>query len=243
MSFLAIDIGNTRLKWGRVSADGVQYGGALPHGGDFQTLVAQLPVTRPDQVWVAHVLGAAQEPALVAGLTQRYGVAPQVARTRGVSPGLRVAYTDPARLGVDRWLGMLATRQHTDGAFVVASAGTALTLDVVDDGGNHLGGFIAPGLQTALNATLGATRFQTGTLTNAFRANLGRDTEACVREGAVLSCLGALDRGLTLAPDRASRWITGGDAPVLLPHLGHWSHRPHLTLEGLRVLALEAQGE
>ncbi|ULQ45255.1 type III pantothenate kinase [Flagellatimonas centrodinii] len=236
---LLLDIGNTRLKWGRVGADGVQYGGALPHGGDFQALVEQLPVTRPDAVWVSHVLGEAHEPALVAGLTRRYGVDPQLARTRGVSPGLRIAYTDPARLGVDRWLGMLAVRQRTEGAFVVASAGTALTLDVVDDTGNHLGGFIAPGLQTALSATLGATRFETGTRTNAFRANLGRDTDACVREGAVLSCLGALDRGLTLAPATASRWMTGGDAPLLLPHLGHWAHRPHLTLEGLRVLALE----
>lgn len=233
---LLLDIGNTRLKWARAEAGGVSVGGSAAHDGSVDALVQALPAVTPDSLWVAQVLGAAVVEPLGAALVQRYRVPVHFAAVRSPYAGLRVAYADPARLGVDRWLAMLGARARHRGAVLVASAGTALTLDVVDADGRHRGGFIAPGLQTALKATLGQTRFPTAAMETPARGQLATATEAAVLEGALLACLGALDRGAALAPEVGTRWLGGGDAERLLPHLPGWIHAPTLIFEGLLVL-------
>ena len=142
------------------------------------------------------------------------------------------------RLGVDRWLMMLAAWRETCGACCVVSAGTALTFDAIDARGRHQGGFIAPGLAAMLKATLGNTRFATSELGAHYTGGLGADTEACVRQGAYLAGLGAIERGIAAAGVQGRRHICGGDAPLLLPHLaGEWRHRADLVLEGLLAWA------
>lgn len=234
---LLLDIGNTRLKWAHAEAGGVSVGGSAAHDGSVDALLQALPALAPGSIWVAQVLGAAMVEPLGAALAQRYRVPVHFAAVRSPLAGLRVAYADPARLGVDRWLAMLGARARGEGAVVVACAGTALTLDVVDAGGQHRGGFIAPGLHTALQATLGKTRFPTDAFDEAPQAGLAKATERAVQEGALLACLGALDRGSALAPPEARRWLCGGDAEVLLPHLPGWAAAPQLIFEGLQTLA------
>jgi type III pantothenate kinase len=100
----------------------------------------------------------------------------------------------------------------------------------------HLGGLIAPGLITAQKAVLDATRFGVRAQVQSYASGLGKDTESCVRQGAVHACLGLVERAARLA--QGARVLTGGDAPSLQPHLGRdWQWRPHLVLEGLRALA------
>lgn len=161
---LLIDVGNSRVKWVLTepgSDDAIPEDCAAAHEGDVERIVEALPSGRPARVAVSQVLGPEVGVALCAALQARYGVTPVMARVRSECAGLQIAYADPARLGVDRWLAMLAARRHAPAeAVVIAMAGTALTLDVVGRDGQHLGGLIAPGLQTARQATLGATRFE-----------------------------------------------------------------------------------
>lgn len=235
---LLVDIGNTRLKWAFARDGQLQPTGAAVHEGEPARVFAQLPAQAVEAVWIAHVTGAQQEAALDAAIRQRYGCAPRYARSLARWRGLENGYADPARLGVDRWLAMVAAWDRRAAAFCVIDAGTALTADCVDDRGRHLGGYIAAGLQTQQRAVLGATRFATRDVTATYDGGLGRDTEACVRQGAMLACLGAVDRAAAIAGPQATRLITGGDAPLLLPHLaGEWKHRPDLVLEGLLALA------
>jgi type III pantothenate kinase len=233
---LLLDIGNSRLKWAEVREGQLHFGAAIAHGGDAAACIAGLPPLRVDAVWVAQVLGPAQEAALIVAVQARWGVTPRLARSSARLGTLINAYAEPQRLGVDRWLALLALHREAPGAFAVASAGTALTLDRVADGGQHLGGIIAPGLHTAQQATLGATRFATRDLASAYTDGLGRDTEAAVRQGALLACVGALERGCAGLPEGARRVLTGGDAATLLPLLPGWQHRPHLVLEGLLAM-------
>lgn len=236
---LLIDVGNSRVKWVLTepgSDDAIPEDCAAAHEGDVERIVEALPSGRPARVAVSQVLGPEVGVALCAALQARYGVTPVMARVRSECAGLQIAYADPARLGVDRWLAMLAARRHAPAeAVVIAMAGTALTLDVVGRDGQHLGGLIAPGLQTARQATLGATRFehQAG---GAELAGLGTTTEACVTAGARLACLGALDRGAALAPEGARKWIGGGDAALLALDLPGWQTLPNPVLSGLMAM-------
>lgn len=235
---LLLDVGNSRLKWTQAEADGLSGTAAIEHAGDPAAAVHALPAMQPAAIWVANVTGAALGEPLAAALERRFNVQPRFAAVEAQRAGLRVAYAEPQRLGVDRWLALLAAWTQARAAVCVASAGTALTFDAVDGEGRHLGGIIAPGLIAMQQAVLGTTRFAAAGPDAAYSAGLGADTEACVRQGALHAGAGALDRLAAQYGEGASLLLTGGDAERLLPHLAPgWSLRPNLVLEGLLVLA------
>jgi type III pantothenate kinase len=238
-STLLLDIGNTRIKAALAGDDGVlQVLPAVPHQADAASALASVAADAPTSLWISHVLGAAAEAPLIAAANARWNLSPNFARATAEFMNLRSGYKEPERLGVDRWLAMLAARFEAWDAALVVDAGTALTADLVDSGGQHRGGFIAGGLLTAQRGVLGATRFATRNVNATYDAGLGLDTEACVRQGAMLGCLGAIDRAADLGEPPCRRMITGGDAETLLPYLkGAWQHRPNLVLEGLLVMA------
>jgi type III pantothenate kinase len=242
---LLLDIGNSRVKaaWADDAEAPLRMLPTEPHDADPAGALARLtlPPQAPAQIWISHVLGAAGEAALDAAVESRWRCRPQYARAVAAQQGLRSAYVEPARLGVDRWLAMLAAYHLAPAGAVVVDAGTALTTDVIGADGEHRGGTIGVGLLTAQRAVLGATRFATRDLSAGYDGGLGRDTETCVRQGAMLACLGAIDRAAALAGPDSARFITGGDATQLLPYLtGPWQHRPLLVLEGLRWCAAAA---
>lgn len=236
---LLIDIGNTALKWAYAKDGALVEPGFAVHGGAPATSLHALPASAVETVWISHVTGAAQEPALSEAVRGRFGHDAQFARTTSQWQGLRNRYREPERLGVDRWLAMIAAWHEQHGEFCVVDAGTALTADVVSGDGLHEGGFIAAGLATQQRAILGATRFATRDVdATQYRAGLGDDTESCVRQGALLACLGAIDRAASLAGEDARLLIGGGDAASLLPYLSpRWTPRPLLVLEGLLAIA------
>src|SRR3546814_17188646 len=104
---------------------------------------------------------------------------------------------------------MIAAWHTHRGAACIANAGTALTVDVIDAQGQHLGGIIAAGLAAQQNAILGTTRFEVRTTRADDGKVLGTNTESCVRQGDLLACLGAIDRAANLAESGAARLITG----------------------------------
>lgn len=242
---LLLDIGNSRLKWLALPAldAPLPVAQAIPHTGDMAAAVATLAAewrgAAPQAIYIAHVMGDAHEHALTAALHTHFGMVPRYARSAAECVGLRSAYADAARLGVDRWLAMLAVWARTRQAFCVANAGTALTFDAVDGSGQHQGGVIAPGLQTMIDATLGRTRFAVGAMAAEFENGLGRDTEACVRLGALHAATGLLER--LAARHEGARVLAGGDAATLAVHLdAGWQLAPNLVLQGLAVWAQQA---
>ena len=161
MTLLALDIGNTRLKWAHYAAatPGAQL---LAHGAEFLENIDKLsegawrdlPVPR-------HVLGC-----VVAGDTIRrrvqeqmehWDVMPQWVVASESEAGLRNGYDHPARLGADRWVAMVGAyhRMLGQGAprpMVVVMVGTAVTVEAVDASGKFLGGLILPGHGIMLRA-------------------------------------------------------------------------------------------
>lgn len=242
MSLLLLDVGNSRLKWAAADAAGVGEGGAIEHGGNPAAAIAAIDLARVDAIWIANVTGATLGDKLAAVLKLRFGTAPKFAAVQAEYAGLRAAYAEPQRLGIDRWLALLAAWSEARGPACVVSAGTALTFDAVDASGQHLGGVIAPGLLTMQQAVLGATRFPSTGPAQVYTDGLGADTDACVRQGALHAAAGMVERLANRHAAGAARLITGGDAARLLPHLdGPWSARPNLVMQGLLAYARDAE--
>ena len=247
MSILLLDVGNSRLKWVAVPAldAALPPARAMTHDGAPADAIAALASSwqgaAPQAVYIAHVTGSAHELALTQAVQRGLHCQPQFARSSLACGGLISAYSEPSRLGVDRWLAMLSVWTRTRHAFSVACAGTALTFDAVSDGGQHQGGVIAPGLATMIDATLGRTRFAVGPMDAGFDTGLGRDTEACVRQGALHATAGLLER--LAARHDGPKVLAGGDASTLQPHLAAtWQVEPDLVLQGLTVWAQLASG-
>lgn len=243
MSILLLDIGNTRVKAAWSMADGV-LDLVDSRDSNVDTLAHWLDQLAADRaiaaIWASNVAGSRMAGALEAW-GQRSGVDVRLVQSQARQLGVRCAYADPARLGVDRWMVVLAVAQADRNALIV-DAGTACTIDAVDASGQHLGGLILPGVRLARSALNQRTHFSADDVATNPLPALGNDTNPAVTLGAVHALLGAIARtraSLAWGADCALL-ITGGEADVLLPHLeGGWHFRPHLVLEGLQRVARE----
>ncbi|MDR3389382.1 MAG: type III pantothenate kinase [Rudaea sp.] len=143
---LLIDLGNTRLKWALWNGTELHPGGAVVHAGNVPVDFAALwkDVQNVDAVFVASVAGRALEDGLAHHLRDRFGVEPRFPVSVTAACGVRNAYAQPERLGVDRFLGLIAAHAQHRQPTVIAGCGTALTLDALATDGRHLGGLIAP---------------------------------------------------------------------------------------------------
>lgn len=164
------------------------------------------------------------------------------ARTERRGWGVTNGYTQPRRMGVDRWVAMIGAWSEVQAACLVVDSGTAVTIDAIDDGGTHLGGQIIPGVATMADSLVSATNDipQVGPAPGRGGADLemfARNTAAAVREGAQNAVAGAVDRAIQTLQSNAYQPVvvlTGGDASRILNALCESPlHRPHLVLQGL----------
>jgi type III pantothenate kinase len=245
---LAIDCGNTRIKWARYEAGVPRDAGAASLRGDtdpFGPLAAAL-ADGIDRVLVANVAGPEIAARVEATVRARLGFAPLYVRVEAKAHGIECAYREPATLGVDRWLAMIAARRRHDGAIAVVSAGTAVTFDAVDAGGRHLGGLIMPGDRLMIEAIARNTS-QIPVVDEAAAPVtgldlLGRSTAAAVAHGARVALAAAVDRAVaTVATALAcdiTLVVTGGNAEGLAEWLASEAEvRADLVLDGLAAIA------
>jgi len=233
---LLVDMGNSRVKW-RLCQNGqpIQQGEQRYDTG-WQWL-APLAALRPEAVWVSCVAATRRRQAF-SDQCARLDLPLPVFASSGAEFGrLRNGYRDPAQLGVDRWLALIAAREDTQTrACVLVDSGTALTVDIIRADGQHLGGYIAPGF-TALRQSLG------NSLTHLHQAieqpaspRPGVTTGECLGNAVMAMGLGVIERALSLvADDNPQCYITGGDASVWLEHCVTGQARPDLVLEGLAL--------
>lgn len=237
---LLIDVGNSRLKWALACGGVLTVGKAIEHHGDPAAAFARIDAGVVDAVWIADVTGGGLRATLRQAVRTGYRQEPHFAASESSRAGLVCAYAQPQRLGVDRWLMLLAAWTRIHAAACVVSAGTALTFDAIDSHGRHLGGVIAPGLRAMQQAVLGTTRFDAGEPRQDYNGGLGAETEVCVRQGALHAAAGLIERLALRHGKGAACWLSGGDADALLPHLPPtWNPHPDLVLEGLLALAMD----
>jgi type III pantothenate kinase len=229
------DLGNSRLKFAPLGDDGgVGALQALSHDGTaFEPgWEARLPA-RIDAAWVASVAAPALLDTLHDALAARSAQV-RVARTLAACAGVRLAYAEPSRLGVDRFLALLGAHARGAPSSLVVGVGTALTIDLLDRGA-HLGGRIAPSpslMREALHARAPMLPAAGGAY-----AEFAADTGDALVSGCEGAALALVAQSMDAAGARIGRppalLVHGGGAVALLPRLPGAVHAPALVLEGL----------
>ena len=158
MMNLLVDIGNTRLKWAVLQDDGLIPGRTLvnQHITRHELIETWKMPTPPERLAIACVSRA---PLLE--LVQSVAIAlwPAIeiihVKSQAHAFGVYNAYQQPEKLGVDRWLALVAVRNHYQLPACIVDCGTAITVDLIDADGKHQGGLISPGL-TLMKKSLAA---------------------------------------------------------------------------------------
>ena len=245
MTALLLDVGNTRIKWGVLDDGDIRRTGHIAQSrireNGLQVLTTKIP-RRVDEVFVSNVAGTSFATRLSGVVGAHCGCDVRFARSERSGWGVSNGYTQPRRMGVDRWVAMVGAWADVQAACLVVDAGTAVTLDALDDNGQHLGGQIVAGVATMADALAAATSDipQVKPATGRPAADLGmfaHNTAAAVREGAQNAVAGAVDRAFRTLQSNAYEPVvvlTGGDASRILNALCETPlHRPHLVLQGL----------
>lgn len=233
---LLVDLGNTRLKYAVLRADGrVDAPAAVAHADG--ALPAGWHATLPRDVDRAVVASVAAPALRAAVLEALANVCPLVLRatTLPALAGLRVGYADPSTLGVDRFLAMLGARRRGAGACLVVGVGTALTLDLVDAHGHHQGGLIAPSpalMREALHARAAQLPPEGGALTDFATTTPDALRSGC--DGAALALVAHARAAAATRLGAAPRLVVhGGGADALEGLPADAEHVPSLVLDGL----------
>jgi type III pantothenate kinase len=161
VSFLAVDIGNTRLKWALYAKP--QPGSApLAHGAVFLEAIDDLAegqwreLPMPSSMLGSCVAGEGIRRRTEAQL-ELWDVEPRWVVSSAAACGVTNGYEHPSRLGVDRWVALIGARHHVLARgparpVLVVMVGTAVTVDALDASGRFLGGLILPGFGLMLRA-------------------------------------------------------------------------------------------
>lgn len=161
MTFLALDVGNTRLKWAHYAAP-VVGSPVLAHGAVFLENIDKLA----DEEWrglptPSHILGCVVAGDAVKRRVEEqmelWDVVPRWVVSSSQEAGVTNGYDHPTRLGADRWVAMIGARHRLLGRgirkpCVVVMVGTAVTVEAIDASGKFLGGIILPGHGIMLRA-------------------------------------------------------------------------------------------
>ena len=156
MTFLALDVGNTRLKWARYAAP------MLAHGAVFLEAIDELAEGQwrdlpPPSSMLGSVVAGEGIRRRVEAQLEIWDVEPRWVVSSAAACGVVNGYEHPSRLGVDRWVALIGARHRilARGAprpILVVMVGTAVTVDALDAEGRFLGGLILPGFGLMLRA-------------------------------------------------------------------------------------------
>ena len=239
---LAIDAGNTRIKWG--AHDGTHWLRQAwldtRRAAELEAVLAALPPF--EAVVVSNVAGAALREVILKALPPT--PAPRWIRSERAQCGVRNSYDDPAQLGCDRWAALIGARRLHGGPAVVVDAGTALTADALTGDGVFVGGIIVPGadlMRKALAEHTAALKPQPGKFS--FFPNTTGDA---IMSGAINSLAGAIERMARFLEEAGQPQpacvLSGGGAALLEPYLNlEVKVVDNLVLEGLLAIAREGQ--
>ena len=237
---LVIDIGNSRTKWALAGDDGTLTEFEVCLNANLATSNLSAAAQKADSVLIANVAGEAmaqQITPLLKPLTVNFLTAsPQAC-------GVKNGYAETAKLGADRWAALVAAWQRTKHAAVVVNAGTAITIDVLDEKGTFLGGSIMPGLRL-MHESLSGNAAQL-TLGEGVSKNFPNNTQDAMATGSLNAVAGAI--GIMLKRlEKQCGWLpklilSGGDAfriaDALKLNLIQVIIMENLVLQGLVLLA------
>lgn len=236
MKNLWLDIGNTRLKyWITENHQVVEHGAELHLQSPAELLLGLIQHFKSldlQQVGVSSVQDKKNNER-IQKILKFLNIPVTFAKVHAEYAGLRCAYEDTSKFGIDRWLQMLAVVNNPERKYCVISCGTALTIDLTD-GLQHLGGYILPNLYLQRDSLIQNTKGIK--IPDAIFDELspGRNTIDAVHHGILLSLVSTIEKVLEKYPSQLI--LTGGDAPLFAKYLTAYQPviEPDLLLKGLQ---------
>ena len=246
---LLMDIGNTRIKWGVLEKRALSEIGSLstPHSRDFDLtpLFMSLP-SDVKSIVASCVLSKETQIKLTESFSDHFELAIQFIKPKNRFSGLTNGYTNPSKLGTDRWAAMIGAHNEFGGNILVVDMGTAITIDYINAEGVHKGGQTLPGLKSFFNIldqSTGSinTKINISDIAAKDIKKWGKNTDDAVISGAMSAISGAINAAVfsfKIEDSMPSVILTGGDAIYFKDVFDYsLSYRPNLVLEGLaRIL-------
>lgn len=239
---LLIDVGNTRIKWRLVNS--TYDSSESSQCGLLEDLADYIKTVSTDNVDVL-LAAVNQTKALKLLMAESNFKSVTEVKSKSVQAGLKNSYQFPERMGVDRWLAIIAgysaakQGNHDLSGVIIIDAGSALTIDVVNAAGEHLGGYIVPGLimaQQALFANTEQVIQYNDVITDSHQSGdyikLGNNTNQCVENGVVNQMI-ALVNHVKVEYSEYELFFTGGDGEMLAGFFKAGTVDKDLVLKGL----------
>jgi len=246
MKLLLVDAGNTRIKWAVVGADAAlgtwEAADAAPHA-ELDAMAASWRAAGVARAVISNVAGSEVRTRIAAALPD--GIEVEWFASTLTRAGLQNAYRNPGQLGCDRFAAAIGARALAPGEdVIVATCGTATTVDAVTKDGRFIGGMILPGLVLMATSlarnTAQLPQVQPGA---AAPPLFGDNTDDAIVSGILSAQAGAIERACA-AHAATSCIVSGGAAPYIAPAL-KCAHRvvDNIVLVGLHAAASIDMGE
>lgn len=227
MTLLVVDIGNTRIKWASLNADALHVAEPVVHRGhDIRRILtdAWLALKKPTSVFVSCVAGEVVRQGLSRWVTQNWGLQVEFLVSPAMANGITNAYTQCEQLGSDRWAAMVEAFNRFNSPVCVVNCGSAITLDLIDARGLHMGGLILPGIASMRNALLESTDLELAQVSQVTEFGLGKTTQDGFMTGSIYSIAGLVGQAISFFKHEKGCIprcvLSGGDADILSTALG-----------------------
>ena len=238
---LAIDAGNSRVKWGWYQRDDRGGGGwssiatvSLIEFAASSDQINPFSATHenPSRIIISNVAGEGAHQLLL-NWTRIFEAEPLWLKGEAERCGVASRYERPEQLGPDRWAALVAARALEPGrACLVVNAGTATTVDALSAGGEFIGGLIVPGvdlMRFVLHEHTGSLPLQPGNFVRA-----PRNTVDAIETGCRHAQAGAVERMHRALGGDSVCLVSGGGGPALIERLElPCRYVENLVLEGL----------
>jgi type III pantothenate kinase len=222
---LELDCGNSFVKWRVISeANGSTImAGTATQAADIVRDLGDQNIGKIVRCRLVSVRDDAETEAIMDILSESLKVDVAKVHSAREAAGVVNGYRDQQRLGLDRWLAIVAAYDMCGGACLIIDLGTAITVDLVAHDGSHLGGYIAPGvalLRAQLLTHTRRIRYDAAETASALSdISPGRSTAEAVERGCLLMAHNYVSGQISSAGNHLDKgfvtYVTGGDAPLV----------------------------
>ena len=234
---LAVDCGNSRLKWGLHEDGGWRKTGTVPVSELARLEKSWKNLAPADKVVVANVAGRSVRKRLETIFARR-SMVPAWVKAGRRECGVTNGYGQPHQLGADRWAALIGAWSILHGPCLVVTAGTATTMDVLSGDGRFVGGVIFPGLEL-MKRSLARDTAGLPLARGRFSAEPRNPADA-IETGCLLAQAGAIERAFAAMEHGAACVLAGGAARRIARHLSIPVRLvENLVLEGLVQIAAQ----
>ncbi len=246
---LLLDIGNSSVNWVVQEQSEFSSGGAFSYNKNYlgQALQDNLDISvNPSVILVSNVAGTEVFNMLRDWIKEKWQLECWQPDVSASYKELKNSYSDIEQMGIDRWLAMVASWEEYHSALCLVGCGTALTIDLINVGGEHLGGYIVPGVELMKRALVRGTEQINVNIKNQLSLDYAKDTQSAINNGAFLAAVSMINQVTNKFSNESESEpkciISGGMAQLIQPSLSHsFEYKPDLVLTGLSLLYKEVQ--